>query len=281
MASVPPGRSIRWNDAREVAGLIGSLAAGPRGVPVQYDHFLEQSLQLLHARVGVLMHTTLDRQQPLHLHVLGSAGWLTGEQRALFREDAANHRYRANPFLGQLEQALIRAPTARSVVRRELVDHRRWYRCEYVNQTFRLLDIDDLLISAARRRLDGSWTWLAYLRPWGDRRPFSPREQSMALLLACGVSAVLPAQPQAPTLARSADSTPDGLPRRLREVWHLLLEGLSEKQVAGVLKLSPATVHRHVTRLYRLLGISSRSELFTRELRAQADKLHPLKHRIL
>ncbi len=44
-------------------------------------------------------------------------------------------------------------------------------------------------------------------------------------------------------------------------VLRCLLEGLSEKEVAMKLALSPNTVHHHVTDLYRVFEVSSRGEL--------------------
>lgn len=40
-----------------------------------------------------------------------------------------------------------------------------------------------------------------------------------------------------------------------------LLDGLSEKQVAARLDISPHTVHNHVREIYRTLGVTSRGEL--------------------
>ena len=53
----------------------------------------------------------------------------------------------------------------------------------------------------------------------------------------------------------------DGLSKRLRETLSLLLEGYSEKQVAGELKLATRTVHDYVTMLYEHFQVSSRAEL--------------------
>jgi DNA-binding NarL/FixJ family response regulator len=44
----------------------------------------------------------------------------------------------------------------------------------------------------------------------------------------------------------------------------LLASGLSEKEVASQLALSPATVHDYVKALHRRLGARSRSELLAR-----------------
>jgi non-specific serine/threonine protein kinase len=53
---------------------------------------------------------------------------------------------------------------------------------------------------------------------------------------------------------------PDGLTARQAEVLGLLATGLSNKQIAGHLCLSPATVERHLATVYRKLGLTGRVE---------------------
>jgi DNA-binding CsgD family transcriptional regulator len=66
----------------------------------------------------------------------------------------------------------------------------------------------------------------------------------------------------------SAKSKP--LPPRQQQVLALLLEGLSEKQVARSLALSIHTVHVYIKRLYRALAVSSRGEMFAAILRGRS-----------
>ncbi len=49
-----------------------------------------------------------------------------------------------------------------------------------------------------------------------------------------------------------------------RRVLDLLLLGLSEKEVATRLEISPNTVHCHVGKIYKAVGVCSRSELLAR-----------------
>ncbi len=53
---------------------------------------------------------------------------------------------------------------------------------------------------------------------------------------------------------------PGGLTARQAEVLKLLAAGLSNKQIAGQLYLSPATVERHLATVYSKLGVSGRVE---------------------
>jgi len=55
-----------------------------------------------------------------------------------------------------------------------------------------------------------------------------------------------------------------GLSSRLRDTLRGLARGLSEKQLAVELRLSPHTVHDYVKALHRHFGVQSRGELLTR-----------------
>jgi predicted ATPase/DNA-binding CsgD family transcriptional regulator/DNA-binding XRE family transcriptional regulator len=60
--------------------------------------------------------------------------------------------------------------------------------------------------------------------------------------------------------AGEAVALPDGLTARQAEVLRLLASGLSNKEIAGQLYLSPATVERHLATVYRKLGVAGRVE---------------------
>jgi DNA-binding CsgD family transcriptional regulator len=59
------------------------------------------------------------------------------------------------------------------------------------------------------------------------------------------------------------DPRPDALPPRLRQALQFLLQGDSEKQVAGRLGVSQSTTHEYVTMLYRRFRVHSRAELMS------------------
>jgi predicted ATPase/DNA-binding CsgD family transcriptional regulator len=58
----------------------------------------------------------------------------------------------------------------------------------------------------------------------------------------------------------AAGTLPGGLTARQAEVLKLLAAGLSNKQIAGQLYLSPATVERHLATVYSKIGVSGRVE---------------------
>lgn len=60
--------------------------------------------------------------------------------------------------------------------------------------------------------------------------------------------------------AADARSAPAPLTRREIETLGLLAQGLSNKEIAGVMWLSDRTVERHITSVYRKIGVARRSE---------------------
>lgn len=61
-------------------------------------------------------------------------------------------------------------------------------------------------------------------------------------------------------VSESSASVTQMLTRRELEVLGLLAQGLSNKEMAGVMWLSDRTVERHITSLYRKIGVARRSE---------------------
>jgi len=68
-------------------------------------------------------------------------------------------------------------------------------------------------------------------------------------------------------LARSCEPSPSALPPRVRQVLQCLLEGDSDKQIAGRLGLSRFTVNGHTKVLFRHFGVAGRLELLARWVR--------------
>jgi len=120
--------------------------------------------------------------------------------------------------------------------------------------------------SAPRHPLYGHWpcpdhdriSVLTFFRHVGAP-PFSPRQRAIVHTVTT----------ESPWL--HADRLPDQPPAdltqlapRLRTTLLLLLEGLSEKQIARRLHLSPHTVHDYIKAIYRHFDVNNRPELFRR-----------------
>jgi DNA-binding CsgD family transcriptional regulator len=63
----------------------------------------------------------------------------------------------------------------------------------------------------------------------------------------------------APAVAADDGPPLDDLSAREREVLRLVAAGLSDRQIAGVLVLSPHTVHRHVANIRTKLRLPTRA----------------------
>lgn len=63
----------------------------------------------------------------------------------------------------------------------------------------------------------------------------------------------------------------DSLTTREREVLDLLSQGLSNKQIANRLVLSPRTVEHHIAGLYAKLGVHTRAGAIGLALRHRSD----------
>jgi DNA-binding CsgD family transcriptional regulator len=94
--------------------------------------------------------------------------------------------------------------------------------------------------------------------------------KAMTLLLDCAralqerTAGPREAAPAAGNRARAAESGPQLLSEREREVAALVLDGLTYKQVAERLYLSAKTVEHHMARIRQRLGATDRQELLTR-----------------
>ena len=78
------------------------------------------------------------------------------------------------------------------------------------------------------------------------------------------------AQPSRPNelQGRPQRKLPDSLTPREKEVLSLLAPGRTNKEIAGVLVVSPGTVKNHVQHIIRKLGVSDRTQAAVRAFEA-------------
>lgn len=133
-----------------------------------------------------------------------------------------------------------------------------WERSRAFNEVHRACGIDDYIFSIRQVPRTRTVSTLWVHRAVGEDG-FTPRERRLLALLHDQIAALMGG-----ALASGAEPGLRDLPKRQREVLGLLLEGLSEKEIAAELGLSKATVHEHATKLYRHFDASSRAELLAR-----------------
>jgi DNA-binding CsgD family transcriptional regulator len=122
-----------------------------------------------------------------------------------------------------------------------------------------LVDFDGEITfrNAAARRSDLDDAWI---RSVVANDPESQRECARVMRLqGSDLYLVVPVQPW--ELPEAFSSVCDTWPPRLRQTVELLLEGLSDREIAERLSTQPSTARTYVMRVFRRLGVRSRKEL--------------------
>jgi DNA-binding CsgD family transcriptional regulator len=225
---------------------VAELRELPRASVAQRRTFLIGLGSLVGAQIGISVQLRNMRNGWPVLTDPASFGWNDARHQALFLGYLEDQDRMPDPTLPAL--ARIRDPIYIRP-RQELADDRTWYRSEHVQELRRAAGMDHCLLGAARSG-DVADAFSLH-RPWGDR-PFSAREVRLTEILY---------REAAPLIHE-----PLPLPPRQKAVLDGLCRGLSEKQIAAELAMSPHTVHDHVKQLHLRFGARSRGELLARVL---------------
>ncbi len=193
--------------------------------------------------------------EPGSLPIIVPIAWrgLDSEGDRLYLESLQSPTRPGMPDLEQLSgQNGTHAFTRPMVVSNEV-----WYASSYFNDYIRPLGLDEFGMSAKPvPRLGGLLTL-------GGHRGLDaePIPQRCVALLGTLCEEVAPLVGTRLTIGGQISRA--GLTRRQRETLDLLLEGLSEKEVADRLGISRTTVHDYVVKLHRHFDVSSRGELLS------------------
>jgi DNA-binding CsgD family transcriptional regulator len=141
--------------------------------------------------------------------------------------------------------------------RNHLTDDADHYAGTRYQQFRRRLNTDDYVVSIRVVDLPRRVEAIAVDRPIGAPR-FGSREVALLKILHDEVAPLIGVR-----LTTETRLSRDGLSTRLRETLELLLDGLSEKQIARRMHLSTGTVHEYVGLLYKHFRVSSRAELLS------------------
>ncbi len=208
---------------------------------------------LLGAQVGIAgtMRHFGESREPEGIGSL-RLGWETPEHERAWLEYVDSVPVQRTPEYPLLSRAVESMVTR---ARDQLWDRGVWYRSRAFNEFHRAAGVDDYIISIRRQTRAGVQHSLWVHRAVGDR-PFTRREWWLLRYVHEQVGAMVGG-----ALAAVGEPSVSDLTRRQRQVLDGLLDGDSEKQIAYVLGVSPATVHEHVMAVYRRFGVSSRGEL--------------------
>ena len=238
-------RDIRSKELRRILELSGEVAEITTGEE-RIEHFLKVVMRLVPTDILGLVSLTCEGDY----YSLGT-GYSVGLDEAgakIMHEWYLNGGgYRVDPF----SRAFIRdgEGTAR---RQDLVLNADWYSDPHI-EGLKSMGLDGTLASV--RDLRSRKIGLVARRGWGDR-PYSEEERDMLDLVAKAFHWLF--------LNLEADGyfgAPLEVPVRQQQVLDGLLRGLSEKEIAAELMLSPRTVHKYVEHLFRHFQVNSRAQL--------------------
>ncbi|MEX2673309.1 MAG: helix-turn-helix transcriptional regulator [Phycisphaeraceae bacterium] len=251
------GRSqrLRLGDVRAVHQLIGQCSELWSDAHAWREHLVQGLRTLVNGRTGFMVLSDGDPMTVCCGTPLIACGWDTGEDEARFRDSLA---VPLGEIVPEAEPVFADLETRRfiSVSIHELVSVERWHRSEGYNRYHRPSNTDGL-VASARVSGPGRVEFLGACRAVGEA-PFGRRELKINALLHREVAGLIGTR-----LATEQQLGRHGLSPRLRMILDYLLDGLTEKQIAQLLHRSPATVHRHVTMLYRHFNVTSRGELLS------------------
>lgn len=136
-----------------------------------------------------------------------------------------------------------------------------WYRSTAFNEYRKPAGNDHCLVSVCQVSDQGAIAAIVLSRGRAER-DFAPGEVRLLEFFHGELGRLVGRQ-----LVSATEPSPEELSPRLRQTLACLIDGDSEKQVAGRLGLSPTTVHQYVTMLYRRFGVRSRGQLLAHVLR--------------
>jgi len=158
----------------------------------------------------------------------------------------------------------------RCFLRDEVVSDRDWKRDRIHREVLAPLGIGHRLIGAAATA-PGAESYLIFDRDGGGRG-FSARERDLLAFFLRGSALLHRELLQMHGLLNALRP----LSPRERDVLRLLLTGVSEREIAATLGLTPATTHQYVVAVLRNFGAHSRAELMSQWLQRLApSSVHP------
>ena len=253
-------RRVREEDVRAMLAMMGEVAELPTGGAGRVEHLLAGVARLTGASVSFTTRfRSLGRGRGIEPYAAVQRGWEGREFGEALRVAAFD------PLHGFINDALHEDASARGGaagqfayvphrMAKEQVQARAGAAEQFVNGTGG--DIDLVVLNPAGHG-DGHYAALGLSRQGSPRRPFTAREIQIARLMWEAADALH----RVPLSAFEERLWGTRLPPRAAQVLDALRAGLSVKEVAGRLDLSPHTVNEHVKSIYRRFGVSSRGEL--------------------
>lgn len=188
---------------------------------------------------------------------LATTEWPSEDAERAYRESLSPETSLAEyPNFALAAQPALEGGTA-AFSRAMIMDDARWYASEFYNKYVVPSGMGDFAMAMRISEALRTMVMLGGHPAHGDPGA-SPRVVKMLGILAEEIVPLIGTRLCLDHHANIANLTP-----RQRQTLELLLDGLSEKQVAGELGISRATVHDYTVQLHRHFDVSSRGELLS------------------
>jgi DNA-binding CsgD family transcriptional regulator len=261
---------VPLDDVRAMLQLVAEAREIVDGGECAQAHVLAGVSRLAGAAVGIWFRAhSLCPPAPLKVMGYLDHGWTDGERRRAMDFYTGSSGVEDPVVSGLLKgRCQEREVTVR---RSDVVASRAWYASTLHNELHRPVGTDDVMVSVRFPEGAGDGVSVLVLKRAARARPFSVEEREIVHLLRRESDWVFRA-------ARQSGPPPhlvDGLTRREQDTLGLLLTDASEKVMAARLGISPHTLHHHVKKLYRKLGVSSRAALMKRALSDDPQAARP------
>ncbi len=245
------------NEIREVFRLVNACCD-------KWDHpdewqvvLLDGVIELLELGASVLQFVMPGTHEHLpQILPIASKGWKTKEAERLYLQSIDGDD---RPPLVNIDKALGPAIAEGSVSfsRPMVVPDDVWYPSDFYRDYVEPIGLDEWVSSFRVSPTLGSVVMVGGNRAHGDE-PIAGRKIKLLGILGEEITPLLGTK-----LSLRGQVSKAGLTPRQRQTLELLLDGLSEKQVAAELGLSPATVHDYIVKLHKHFDVSSRGELLS------------------
>ena len=243
--------TLRSTDLDSAMRLVAELGEFAPGSSAQRRHFLSRVAALVGAPVSIWLELCAVPPDGVMITRADDQGWSDDSGRASLCEYLAAQAEVEDPTIAPMQAALhFGEAVARG--RRELVADNVWYRSMHFQKYRRTAGLDDCIYSTF---FGGTGFQTFSLHRPLNEKPFTDADRALVGAIHNGCVRLLD-----DTELRIVES----LSPRLRQTMQGLMRGLSDKEVASELDLSPHTLHGYKKTLYRRLGVSSRLELATR-----------------
>lgn len=241
----------RLRELRRVYQLSGEIQELRHDAIAWQQHMVEALCELVGARQGAsLQFANFTAAGQVKLLNLVPGGWAVPTAAKHWEKWLKKGHYREDPILDGLTRLNGNVVTQ---IRRQVVEDDVWHASPLAQTVAVAADIDPHLIGFFRRQPRHEIHGISLYRGRNDP-DFNQRERNVVHIFNIELRRMY-------TEGRLPSSdTPRLSPREL-EVLDCLMRGLSEKQVATTLDLSPHTVNDYIKSLYRKFSVSSRSEL--------------------